>query len=471
MFRYALLKLHDSRSYTAVLAVLGFSTLSIVAHAVLGAEAPPVDPAKEEVTERALKVPRPPTGPVPIPYPNTKARDEDSSAGGTVERQLEEEVTERGGFPSLMPPTFPASAPLVSQVQYPSSSFVRYRCFIVVPDLRPGSQVYVDKNDVYYGDDLYVPLRGATYIRPCVGPIPASAYPTYPMFPAGVNPFLSFVVSKPAAVYIALPPFLPKPPWLNSFLDLERTIEIRHRSGVTRWKVFVRNYPAGPVVLGGNGGSGSSSSLMYTVAVREGWNTVAPAPGGVKPVQITNLHVQLSNAPTAISAASSRCFSVVQGLRADVLVYGDRDDTYYGPPALVSGATFVRPCIGPLTGQLPQGMPQYALVPTDVTSFLSFAVNQPATVYVGLPSSLTLKPPSWLSTFTDTGENISVSSPNRQYLKLFARNYPAGSIVLGGNGATDEWQGIYTVMVMPGWNSQVKTPTTTLSSPFQPLSR
>ena len=75
-------------------------------------------------------------------------------------------------------------------------------------------------------------------------------------------------------------------------------------------------------------------------------------------------------------------------------------------------------------------------------SFLSFDIDQDATVYVAHDTRIAVKP-SWLNTFTNTGVNIATSDTT---LRLYARDYVAGTVILGGNGGTTS-HSMYSVIV------------------------
>ncbi len=74
------------------------------------------------------------------------------------------------------------------------------------------------------------------------------------------------------------------------------------------------------------------------------------------------------------------------------------------------------------------------------SSFVSFQVDRPVTVYVAYDSGATSLP-NWLRAangFTDTGLSITVSGdPNTSALRLYSKNYPSGTIGgIGGNAAS-----------------------------------
>ncbi len=80
------------------------------------------------------------------------------------------------------------------------------------------------------------------------------------------------------------------------------------------------------------------------------------------------------------------------------------------------------------------------------TSFVAFDVSAPVTVYVAHDDRITAKP-SWLGTYTDTGENV-VSGGGT--FSLWAKDFAAGRVVLGGNIASGTTSAsMYTVVVRP----------------------
>ncbi|MDT3778237.1 Ig-like domain-containing protein [Nitrospira sp. MA-1] len=134
-------------------------------------------------------------------------------------------------------------------------------------------------------------------------------------------------------------------------------------------------------------------------------NTSAPPPPPLSPLNISNLSVSSGKAyvlPTS-------------GLQAGATVYIDRSYTFATVPTLVQGGAYIRTANDDKAA-------------TNST-FLSFTVNQPVSVYVAHGDRITSKP-SWLSTFTDTGTNLVTSDAT---FSLFVKSFPAGTITLGGN--------------------------------------
>jgi hypothetical protein len=76
------------------------------------------------------------------------------------------------------------------------------------------------------------------------------------------------------------------------------------------------------------------------------------------------------------------------------------------------------------------------------SSFLSFVVSQPVTVYVAHDDRITTKP-SWMSSFTDTGDDIESTDFPRS---VFSQDFPTGTVTLGGNGGSSA-SSMYSVIV------------------------
>jgi len=66
------------------------------------------------------------------------------------------------------------------------------------------------------------------------------------------------------------------------------------------------------------------------------------------------------------------------------------------------------------------------------SNYLSFVVDRPVTVYIGIDSNAP-DTPVWLSQFNPTGLDILVDNPVSDRFSVFSRSYPAGAIALGGN--------------------------------------
>ena len=81
---------------------------------------------------------------------------------------------------------------------------------------------------------------------------------------------------------------------------------------------------------------------------------------------------------------------------------------------------------------------------TTGDTFVTFDVNQGVQVYVAHDDRITAKP-GWLSSFADTGDNLTTSRGNG--FSLLVKEFAAGTVTLGGNEGTD--MSMYTVVVRP----------------------
>jgi hypothetical protein len=153
----------------------------------------------------------------------------------------------------------------------------------------------------------------------------------------------------------------------------------------------------------------------------------------------TDNTVTFSTAPVSLisnlTVASGRAYQVVDsppGLQGGDLVYIDRTFTVTSVPALVAGQTYIRTA----------NDDKFA----TTAAFLTFEVNQPVTVYVAYDSRIPTKPAWLVSDFTDTGEDLGLSSPPADPFDLFARDVSAGLVTLGGNTGGFN---MYSVIVKP----------------------
>jgi hypothetical protein len=130
-----------------------------------------------------------------------------------------------------------------------------------------------------------------------------------------------------------------------------------------------------------------------------------------------------------LNVASSKTYQIVDnGLQNGVLVYIDRAYTYSTIPTSLQGTTYIK------TANADKA--------SSDASFLTFEVNQDVTVYVAHDDRITKKP-SWLASFTDTGDNLVTTDTT---LSIFTSNYLAGTITLGGNEGGG--YSMYTVVIV-----------------------
>lgn len=133
-----------------------------------------------------------------------------------------------------------------------------------------------------------------------------------------------------------------------------------------------------------------------------------------------------------LSVASGETYAAAEGLDLGSVAYVDRSFTYTQLPAELVGATYI---LTANDDKLSQG-----------DTLLSFDVNLPVTVWVVHDSRYAVKP-AWMQDFTDSGQRLQVNVS----FDLYAKEFPAGTIVLGGNvnPAEAEDNNMYTVILAP----------------------
>jgi hypothetical protein len=131
-----------------------------------------------------------------------------------------------------------------------------------------------------------------------------------------------------------------------------------------------------------------------------------------------------------LTVESGRAYEIVKnGLQNGAMVYIDRGSIYNSVPTLLKGATYIK------TANNDKG--------ESSSSFLTLDVNQDVTVYVAHDDRITTKP-SWLTSFTDTGNDLVTTDTA---LSIFANNFLAGTITLGGNEGKGN-RSMYTVIIV-----------------------
>jgi hypothetical protein len=123
-------------------------------------------------------------------------------------------------------------------------------------------------------------------------------------------------------------------------------------------------------------------------------------------------------------------------LTAGEQYYGDAADTITTAPASLDNQLWLKT--------------QQDDVNNSATDFITFTVNRPIYVYVGYDNRGT--PPTWLSSaFTNTGETVVVSDAGASPLRVWRKQFSAGSVTLGGNHAPGSSGALsmYTVTLVP----------------------
>jgi hypothetical protein len=268
-------------------------------------------------------------------------------------------------------------------------SAVSARAYQVKEGLLDGNPAYVDRTYEY--GNLPDQLRGNAYIMTANDDKLSEE-----------ENFLRFNAGQPITVYVAHDDRIKvKPAWLAQFsdtgLDLSTDVPM---------SLFARNYAAGTIRLGGNGGTNQSS--MYAVVVSK--STEIPS----ATLEVTNL-----------SAISGEPYQTHGGLEDGNRVYIDRTYSYGDLPSGLRGCIYI----------MTANDDKYA----TNERFLSFQVNRPVTVYIAHDNRIISKP-AWLEKFTDTGLDLSSDVP----MSIFARRFAAGTLTIGGNGGSRE-SSMYTI--------------------------
>lgn len=140
-----------------------------------------------------------------------------------------------------------------------------------------------------------------------------------------------------------------------------------------------------------------------------------------EPVPVPSKNVSgLTVAPEASGAAS---WAVMTNLQPGDLTYTDRAFRFETIPGGIVGSDWIMVANNSKT--------------YTGSALSSFRVTVDSDVYLAFDDRMTAKPAWLLADWTDTGEDITVSSPSIITYSLFHRSYPAGSTVnLGPNGNT-----------------------------------
>jgi hypothetical protein len=169
-----------------------------------------------------------------------------------------------------------------------------------------------------------------------------------------------------------------------------------------------------------------AENLVYALTV-DNIKDRATTPNVIAPNTQVNYSFVAQLIISNLTVVSGREYEVMyNGLQNGASVYIDRTYTYNSVPQWLKGSTYIK------TANHDKG--------SSGDSFLSFDVNQNATIYVAHDDRSTIKP-SWMNSFTDTGDNIVTTDTT---LSLFAKDFPAGTVTLGGNEAIS----MYSVIIV-----------------------
>lgn len=132
-----------------------------------------------------------------------------------------------------------------------------------------------------------------------------------------------------------------------------------------------------------------------------------------------------------LTVGSGEAYEVLEdGLQPSALVYMDRTYTFTTVPAYLEGSTYIK------TSGNDNG--------SQGNNFFSFDVDRPVTVYIAHADLINPRP-SWLNTFVDTGNDLSLSTG--AISSIFSKDFSPGTITLGGNEG--EGMSMYTVIIVP----------------------
>ena len=142
---------------------------------------------------------------------------------------------------------------------------------------------------------------------------------------------------------------------------------------------------------------------------------------------------------TNLNVGSGLPYEIVNSGSGDgVLVYIDRAYTSSGVPSALNGKTYIKTANDDKT--------------SIGSAFLTFTINQDAIIYVAHDDRISAKP-SWLTAFTDTGDNLNIQGNAHS---LFKKSFPSGQVSLGGNeGASDKR--MYAVIIESGGGGSADT--------------
>lgn len=242
--------------------------------------------------------------------------------------------------------------------------------------------------------------------------------------------FLTFTLAQDAMVAVAYDTRItPLPNWLSDWVptDLVLTSDDVDQ---TELRVYYKAFTAGVVTLGGNSATPapkqSKSSNYVVIALARDVDTPPPAEPTTAPAPPEDLI-------TDLQAKSGRTYKVAT-LSNGVPVYVDRAYTWTNIPAQYDGQLFIQSANSDKLAQ--------------DADFLRFSLSAPAVVYVAYDARIATLP-GWLNdgTWADVGQVLDNTDSSQ---KVYGKEFPAGQVVLGGNGASgSSGASNYSVIVVP----------------------
>lgn len=214
----------------------------------------------------------------------------------------------------------------------------------------------------------------------------------------------TFTAGADITVYVAMDsrvvPVLPD--WLGNWEKADGTITAT--SDLT-FELYRKNFNAGEMVtLGMNGGNGNNTNYLVFVKNKE-----------------IILNGTLFKNLKVYDTENGSDWSIETGFGEGVQMFGDRTITCASLPAALTGAEFIRTAC------------DSKLLLTDLGEFSAGAY---ATFYVAMDTRV-IPLPEWLSSWKDTGLNITTS--NDVTMRIYQKTLNTGeSVTLGTNGGLNE---------------------------------
>ncbi|PKV62778.1 malectin domain-containing carbohydrate-binding protein [Pontibacter ramchanderi] len=214
--------------------------------------------------------------------------------------------------------------------------------------------------------------------------------------------FLSFDLSQSSTVYVAYDPRATSlPNWLSGWQKLSDRIGFNDPK-ISHMDLYSKTFPAGKVSLGGNLASpASGSQTNYFVVAKQSTSTSSSLISGV-------------------SSKTGRNYNLTT-LAVGKEAYTDRTYKITGVPTSLNGIPFI---------QTPNEDKR-----STSTTVVSFNLSQTSTVYVAYDPRATALP-TWLSGWQKLSDKLYFDDPGTNYLDLYSRSFPAGTVSLGGNMAS-----------------------------------
>lgn len=173
-------------------------------------------------------------------------------------------------------------------------------------------------------------------------------------------------------------------------------------------------------------GGSSSTSTPTPTPTATSTPTYTPTPG---PTSTPGGAVVISNL-VVNDTANAANWSIQSNIQSGNTQFGDRAYAFTSVPASVAGSNWIR------TANSSKAYTGDPLV--------TFTISRNADVYVAHDDRISPKP-SWMSGWTDTGDNIVNNEATPRTFSLFKKSYAAGTVSLGNCGNTS--YNMYTIIV------------------------